>query len=63
VAAPPRKGNDTLAAQTGWSFKVAQTLKNQRVRRWPGRRLPFVAEGSIPLIYRHAYFTHRATPQ
>ena len=26
-------------------------------------RLPFVAEGAIPLIYRRASFMHRATPQ
>jgi hypothetical protein len=28
-----------------------------------GHRLPFVAAGLIPRIYRRAYFMHRATPQ
>ena len=27
-----------------------------------GHRLPVVAEGLIPLIYRRAFFKHRATP-
>ena len=31
-----QKRNATLAAQTGWSFKVAQTLKNHPVRAFKG---------------------------
>jgi len=27
-----------------------------------GQPLPVVAEGLIPLIYRRAFFKHRATP-
>jgi len=42
---------------------VVRKFSDQRVRRWPSHRLPFVAEELIPLIYRRAYFMHRATPQ
>ena len=34
----------------------------QRVRQWQSHCLPVVAEGLIPLIYRRAFFKHRATP-
>ena len=36
VAAPVRKCNATEKAQTGWFFKVAQTLKNHPVCAFKG---------------------------
>jgi hypothetical protein len=42
---------------------LGDLFTNQRVRRRACHRLPFVAEGAIPLIDRRASFMHRATPQ
>src|SRR6266481_2761936 len=64
VAAPVRKRREASeAAQTGWSLTVhvdVVTLSgtDQRGRRWPSRRLPFVAAGvdspDLPACIFHA---------
>jgi hypothetical protein len=59
----PRRGGSYSERFAAFNKVASRFLKNQRVRRWPSHRLPFVAEGLIPLIYRRACFMHRATPQ